>query len=77
LGVNGVSLVLEVELMIMKDQIKCNIITKHLAGLCTKEEEKFLKQWLQADPRHSQFFSAIKFQTQFNPQNRPVLQQHA
>lgn len=57
----------------MKDQIKSNIITKHLAGLCTKEEERFLKAWLKRDPRHHQFFSAIQFQAQINPQNRLVL----
>lgn len=49
----------------MKDQVKSNIITKHLAGLCNQEEEKFLKEWLKKDPRHHGFFNAIQFQMQF------------
>lgn len=77
MGVNRVSIVLEVEIKIMKDQIQSNIITKHLAGLCSQEEEKFLKQWLKEDPRHHQFFAAIQFQAQINPHNRKMLKQHA
>ena len=50
----------------MKDQIKSNIITKHLAGLCSKEEETFLNQWLKSDPRHHSFFNAIQFQVMSN-----------
>jgi hypothetical protein len=46
----------------MKDQLQCNLITKHIAGLCSKEEEKFLQNWLNQDPQNHQFFSAIQFQ---------------
>lgn len=61
----------------MKDQIKSNIITKHLAGLCSKEEEQFLTQWLKSDPRHYSFFNAIQFQAQINPLQKVKIAQHA
>jgi hypothetical protein len=61
----------------MKDQVNSNIITKHLAGLCSKEEEKFLKEWLKKDPRHHSFFSAIQFQMQFSNKRPAMLNQHA
>ncbi len=46
----------------MKDQLNCNLITKAVAGLCNKEEEKFLKAWLNQDPQNHQFYTAIQFQ---------------
>lgn len=61
----------------MKDQIKCNIITKHLAGLSTKEEAKFLTKWLKENPRNHQFFSAIQFQLQVSSQNLVLEHKHA
>lgn len=44
----------------MKEQLQANIITKHLAGWCNKQEEEFLKNWLKTNPSNQLFFGVIK-----------------
>jgi hypothetical protein len=44
----------------MKEHLQSNIITKHLAGLTSAEEERFIKEWLSKNPQHSVTYQVIR-----------------
>jgi GrpB-like predicted nucleotidyltransferase (UPF0157 family) len=44
----------------MKEHLQSNIITKHLAGWSTAEEERFIRDWLRKHPRHAATYQAIR-----------------
>lgn len=56
LGVRGVKIVLEG----MKEQLQANLFTKYLAGMCTSEEEAFLKDWLKSNPANQLFLGFVQ-----------------
>jgi hypothetical protein len=56
LGVKGCKIVL----MGMKEQLQANLFTKYLAGLCTTEEETFLKNWLKSNPANQSFLGFVQ-----------------
>ncbi|NQW43519.1 MAG: hypothetical protein HQ463_08835 [Bacteroidetes bacterium] len=44
----------------MKEQMQANLFTKFLAGLCNKEEEVFLKNWLKNNPGNQMFLGFVQ-----------------
>ncbi|MEN9511892.1 MAG: hypothetical protein RLZZ370_1711, partial [Bacteroidota bacterium] len=44
----------------MKEHLQSNIITKHLAGWSTAEEERFIHEWLKKNPHHAATYQAIR-----------------
>jgi hypothetical protein len=44
----------------MKEQLQANLFTKFLAGMCTNEEEKFLKSWLKNNPANQMFLGFVQ-----------------
>ncbi|MBL7835936.1 MAG: hypothetical protein JNM67_00320 [Bacteroidetes bacterium] len=44
----------------MKEQLQANLFTKYLAGLCTSEEEAFLKEWLKSNPANQLFLGFVQ-----------------
>lgn len=44
----------------MKEQLEANLFTKFLAGLCTTEEESFLKNWLKSHPSNQSFLGFVQ-----------------
>lgn len=56
LGVRDVKIVLEG----MKEQLQANLFTKYLAGMCTSEEEAFLKDWLKSNPANQLFLGFVQ-----------------
>jgi hypothetical protein len=46
--------------MPMKEHLQSNIITKHLAGWSTAEEERFIHEWLKKNPHHAATYQAIR-----------------
>ena len=46
--------------MPMKEHLQSNIITKHLAGLASAEEERFIKEWLSKNPQHAVTYQVIR-----------------
>lgn len=56
LGDEGFKIVLEG----MKEQLQANLFTKYLAGLCTSEEEAFLKEWLKSNPANQLFLGFVQ-----------------
>ncbi|MDI1233365.1 MAG: hypothetical protein PSX81_03675 [bacterium] len=44
----------------MKEEIQANIFTKYLAGLCSNEEEQFLKNWLKNNPANQLFLGFVQ-----------------
>jgi len=44
----------------MKEQLQANIFTKYLAGMCTSEEELFLKNWLKSNPSNQSFLGFVQ-----------------
>lgn len=44
----------------MKEQLQANLFTKYLAGLCTLEEEAFLKDWLKRNPANQLFLGFVQ-----------------
>lgn len=44
----------------MKEQIQANLFTKYIAGLCTAEEEVFLKTWLKNNPANQLFLGFVQ-----------------
>ena len=44
----------------MKEHLQSNIITKHLAGWSTAEEERFIREWLKNNPHHAATYQAIR-----------------
>jgi hypothetical protein len=44
----------------MKEHLQSNIITKHLAGLTSAEEERFIKEWLNKNPQHAVTYQVIR-----------------
>ncbi|MDP2175240.1 MAG: hypothetical protein Q8K70_04945 [Bacteroidota bacterium] len=53
----------------MKEQLQANLFTKFLAGMCTQEEERFLKSWLKNNPANQLFLGFVQ-------QNIPQLLNH-
>lgn len=51
----------------MKEQLQANLFTKYLAGLCSSEEEAFLKEWLKSNPANQLFLGFVQ---QNIPQSR-------
>jgi hypothetical protein len=51
---------LKVVLMGMKEQLQANLFTKYLAGLCSSEEEAFLKEWLKSNPANQLFLGFVQ-----------------
>ena len=45
---------------IMKEDIQANLFTKYIAGLCTAEEETFLKNWLKNNPANQLFLGFVQ-----------------
>lgn len=45
---------------VMKEQLQANLFTKYLAGLCTNEEELFLKNWLKSNPSNQLFLGFVQ-----------------
>lgn len=56
LGVEVFKVVLEG----MKEQLQANLFTKYLAGLCSTEEEAFLKNWLKSNPANQMFMGFVQ-----------------
>jgi hypothetical protein len=44
----------------MKEQLQANLFTKYLAGLCSSEEEAFLKEWLKSNPANQLFLGFVQ-----------------
>jgi hypothetical protein len=44
----------------MKEQLQANLFTKYLAGLCSNEEETFLKNWLKSNPANQLFLGFVQ-----------------
>lgn len=44
----------------MKEQLQANLFTKYLAGMCTTEEENFLKEWLKSNPANQLFLGFVQ-----------------
>jgi|APGre2960657444_1045066.scaffolds.fasta_scaffold903547_1 hypothetical protein len=44
----------------MKEQLQANLFTKYLAGMCSNEEEKFLKNWLKSNPSNQMFLGFVQ-----------------
>lgn len=44
----------------MKEQLQANLFTKFLAGLCSSEEELFLKNWLKNNPGNMPFLGFVQ-----------------
>lgn len=44
----------------MKEEIQANLFTKYIAGLCTSEEETFLKNWLKNNPANQLFLGFVQ-----------------
>lgn len=44
----------------MKEQLQANLFTKYLAGLCTSEEEAYLKEWLKSNPANQLFLGFVQ-----------------
>jgi hypothetical protein len=44
----------------MKEHLQSNIITKHLAGLATAEEKRFIREWLNKNPQHAVTYQVIR-----------------
>lgn len=44
----------------MKDELKANLITKYICGLCTPDEEEFIKNWLKTNSTNQLFLGYIK-----------------
>jgi hypothetical protein len=44
----------------MKEQLQANLFTKFLAGMCTSEEEAFLKNWLKSNPANQLFLGFVQ-----------------
>ncbi|MCO6495956.1 MAG: hypothetical protein J5I91_09795 [Bacteroidetes bacterium] len=51
----------------MKEEIKANLITKYICGLCTPEEEEFIKNWLKTNTSNQLFLGCIKQNIMSNP----------
>ncbi len=56
MGVRDLKIVLEG----MKEQLQANLFTKYLAGMCTTEEEQFLKNWLKSNPANQLFLGFVQ-----------------
>jgi hypothetical protein len=50
----------------MKEQLQANLFTKFITGMCTSEEEAFLKKWLKSNPANQLFLGFVQ---QNIPQN--------
>lgn len=44
----------------MKENLQANLFTKYLAGMCTQEEEAFLKNWLKNNPANQLFLGFVQ-----------------
>ncbi len=44
----------------MKEQLQANLFTKYLAGMCSAEEELFLKNWLKSNPANQLFLGFVQ-----------------
>lgn len=44
----------------MKEQLQANLFTKYLAGMCSHEEEAFLKSWLKSNPANQMFLGFVQ-----------------
>ncbi len=44
----------------MKEQLQANLFTKYLAGMCSSEEEMFLKNWLKSNPANQLFLGFVQ-----------------
>ena len=51
---------LEIVLRGMKEQLQANLFTKYLAGMCSNEEETFLKNWLKSNPANQMFLGFVQ-----------------
>ena len=51
---------LEIVLRGMKEQLQANLFTKYLAGMCSHEEETFLKNWLKSNPANQMFLGFVQ-----------------
>lgn len=56
LGVEAAFIVLDG----MKEQLQANLFTKYLAGMCSSEEEMFLKNWLKSNPANQLFLGFVQ-----------------
>ena len=50
----------QIVLVGMKEQLQANLFTKYLAGLCSSEEEAFLKEWLKSNPANQLFLGFVQ-----------------
>lgn len=46
----------------MKEQLESNLITKYAAGLMSREEIKYLEEWLKKNPQYNVTVAIIKQQ---------------
>jgi len=44
----------------MKEQLQANLFTKYLSGMCSSEEEVFLKEWLKSNPANQLFLGFVQ-----------------
>jgi hypothetical protein len=44
----------------MKEQLQANLFTKYLAGMCTNDEEAYLKNWLKCNPANQMFLGFVQ-----------------
>ena len=50
----------------MKEQLQANLFTKFITGMCSSEEEAYLKKWLKSNPANQLFLGFVQ---QNLPQN--------
>lgn len=44
----------------MKEELKANLITKYICGLCSKSEVEFVENWLKSNSTNQLFLGFIK-----------------
>lgn len=44
----------------MKEQMSANLFTKYISGLCSPEEELYLKDWLKNNPGNQLFLGFVQ-----------------
>ncbi|MCK9480754.1 MAG: hypothetical protein M0R38_03205 [Bacteroidia bacterium] len=56
----------------MKEELKANLITKYICGLCTPEEEEFVLNWLKANSTNQLLLGYIRQNMMSNPSFVPA-----
>jgi len=44
----------------MKEELKANLITKYICGLCSKNEVEYVENWLKSNSANQLFLGFIK-----------------